>query len=201
MHVCLCVSFQAFDHILTAVEDVAGLQGYHHWRDKWVIRLTSQWHQVTYRTVTCCPDPSYWCSYRNLSVGGSASPLSGESGSPSFLTRSRRILLVGCEISAKSQNIIDPQRVLQAGERPDERRTLRESRRGEIPLPGMDNRCHMIMILKTRLIVHLPLSLCLLLFFCFLVCPVCLSVCLSLLLSVCITVSFCPSVCQVGTVW
>lgn len=28
------LSFQAFDHILTAVEDVAGLQGYHHWRDK-----------------------------------------------------------------------------------------------------------------------------------------------------------------------
>uniref|UniRef100_A0A674PDI3 Sodium/hydrogen exchanger n=1 Tax=Takifugu rubripes TaxID=31033 RepID=A0A674PDI3_TAKRU len=26
---------RAFDHILTAVEDVAGLQGYHHWRDKW----------------------------------------------------------------------------------------------------------------------------------------------------------------------
>lgn len=25
---------QAFDHILTAVEDIAGLQGYHHWRDK-----------------------------------------------------------------------------------------------------------------------------------------------------------------------
>uniref|UniRef100_A0A7N6AH13 Sodium/hydrogen exchanger n=1 Tax=Anabas testudineus TaxID=64144 RepID=A0A7N6AH13_ANATE len=25
----------AFDHILTAVEDIAGLQGYHHWRDKW----------------------------------------------------------------------------------------------------------------------------------------------------------------------
>ncbi|CAN9506546.1 unnamed protein product [Ophioblennius macclurei] len=26
---------RAFDHILTAVEDIAGLQGYHHWRDKW----------------------------------------------------------------------------------------------------------------------------------------------------------------------
>ncbi|XP_029283527.1 LOW QUALITY PROTEIN: sodium/hydrogen exchanger 5-like, partial [Cottoperca gobio] len=26
---------EAFDHILTAVEDIAGLQGYHHWRDKW----------------------------------------------------------------------------------------------------------------------------------------------------------------------
>ncbi|XP_074513061.1 sodium/hydrogen exchanger 5-like isoform X2 [Sebastes fasciatus] len=25
---------RAFDHILTAVEDIAGLQGYHHWRDK-----------------------------------------------------------------------------------------------------------------------------------------------------------------------
>ncbi|XP_016310424.1 sodium/hydrogen exchanger 5-like [Sinocyclocheilus anshuiensis] len=25
----------AFDHILTAVEDIAGLNGYHHWRDKW----------------------------------------------------------------------------------------------------------------------------------------------------------------------
>uniref|UniRef100_A0A3Q2PEG9 Sodium/hydrogen exchanger n=1 Tax=Fundulus heteroclitus TaxID=8078 RepID=A0A3Q2PEG9_FUNHE len=32
---CNRVSFQAFDHILTAVEDIAGLQGYHHWRDKW----------------------------------------------------------------------------------------------------------------------------------------------------------------------
>uniref|UniRef100_A0A3Q2GPW8 Sodium/hydrogen exchanger n=1 Tax=Cyprinodon variegatus TaxID=28743 RepID=A0A3Q2GPW8_CYPVA len=29
------VCSQAFDHILTAVEDIAGLQGYHHWRDKW----------------------------------------------------------------------------------------------------------------------------------------------------------------------
>uniref|UniRef100_A0A8C1BQW4 Sodium/hydrogen exchanger n=1 Tax=Cyprinus carpio carpio TaxID=630221 RepID=A0A8C1BQW4_CYPCA len=26
---------RAFDHILTAVEDIAGLNGYHHWRDKW----------------------------------------------------------------------------------------------------------------------------------------------------------------------
>ncbi|XP_053720462.1 sodium/hydrogen exchanger 5 [Synchiropus splendidus] len=26
---------RAFDHILAAVEDIAGLQGYHHWRDKW----------------------------------------------------------------------------------------------------------------------------------------------------------------------
>lgn len=26
--------FQAFDHILAAVEDIAGLNGYHHWRDK-----------------------------------------------------------------------------------------------------------------------------------------------------------------------
>ncbi|CAL8351106.1 unnamed protein product [Merluccius merluccius] len=26
---------RAFDHILTAVEDIAGLQGYHHWKDKW----------------------------------------------------------------------------------------------------------------------------------------------------------------------
>ncbi|XP_077568063.1 sodium/hydrogen exchanger 5-like [Stigmatopora nigra] len=26
---------RAFDHILTAVEDIAGLQGYHHWRDKY----------------------------------------------------------------------------------------------------------------------------------------------------------------------
>ncbi|XP_024911349.1 sodium/hydrogen exchanger 5 isoform X2 [Cynoglossus semilaevis] len=26
---------RAFDHMLAAVEDVAGLQGYHHWRDKW----------------------------------------------------------------------------------------------------------------------------------------------------------------------
>ncbi|XP_038839964.1 sodium/hydrogen exchanger 5, partial [Salvelinus namaycush] len=25
----------AFDHCLTAVEDIAGLNGYHHWRDKW----------------------------------------------------------------------------------------------------------------------------------------------------------------------
>ncbi|KAJ8272196.1 hypothetical protein COCON_G00110550 [Conger conger] len=26
---------RAFDHTLTAVEDIAGLSGYHHWRDKW----------------------------------------------------------------------------------------------------------------------------------------------------------------------
>ncbi|KAK3528052.1 hypothetical protein QTP86_017093 [Hemibagrus guttatus] len=26
---------RAFDHILAAVEDIAGLNGYHHWRDKW----------------------------------------------------------------------------------------------------------------------------------------------------------------------
>uniref|UniRef100_A0A8C7HYC7 Sodium/hydrogen exchanger n=1 Tax=Oncorhynchus kisutch TaxID=8019 RepID=A0A8C7HYC7_ONCKI len=26
---------RAFDHCLTAVEDIAGLNGYHHWRDKW----------------------------------------------------------------------------------------------------------------------------------------------------------------------
>ncbi|XP_037342330.2 sodium/hydrogen exchanger 5 isoform X2 [Pungitius pungitius] len=26
---------RAFDHTLAAVEDIAGLQGYHHWRDKW----------------------------------------------------------------------------------------------------------------------------------------------------------------------
>ncbi|XP_076856454.1 sodium/hydrogen exchanger 5 isoform X4 [Brachyhypopomus gauderio] len=26
---------RAFDHILAAVEDIAGLSGYHHWRDKW----------------------------------------------------------------------------------------------------------------------------------------------------------------------
>ncbi|KAJ8333698.1 hypothetical protein SKAU_G00410170 [Synaphobranchus kaupii] len=26
---------RAFDHTLTAVEDIAGLNGYHHWRDKW----------------------------------------------------------------------------------------------------------------------------------------------------------------------
>lgn len=30
------LSPQAFDHILTAVEDIAGLNGYHHWRDKLV---------------------------------------------------------------------------------------------------------------------------------------------------------------------
>lgn len=29
--------FQAFDHILAAVEDIAGLNGYHHWRDKSVL--------------------------------------------------------------------------------------------------------------------------------------------------------------------
>uniref|UniRef100_A0AAR2K0K4 Sodium/hydrogen exchanger n=1 Tax=Pygocentrus nattereri TaxID=42514 RepID=A0AAR2K0K4_PYGNA len=26
---------RAFDHILAAIEDIAGLNGYHHWRDKW----------------------------------------------------------------------------------------------------------------------------------------------------------------------
>ncbi|KAG7468301.1 hypothetical protein MATL_G00141600 [Megalops atlanticus] len=29
------INERAFDHILAAVEDIAGLNGYHHWRDKW----------------------------------------------------------------------------------------------------------------------------------------------------------------------
>ncbi|KAG9329552.1 hypothetical protein JZ751_004195 [Albula glossodonta] len=29
------INERAFDHVLAAVEDIAGLNGYHHWRDKW----------------------------------------------------------------------------------------------------------------------------------------------------------------------
>ncbi|XP_068596689.1 sodium/hydrogen exchanger 5 [Brachionichthys hirsutus] len=58
---------RAFDHILAAVEDVAGLQGYHHWRDKWEHFDKSYLSRLLLRS-SVCRRSGLWEAYQKINI-------------------------------------------------------------------------------------------------------------------------------------
>ncbi|XP_015224123.2 sodium/hydrogen exchanger 5 [Lepisosteus oculatus] len=59
---------RAFDHILAAVEDISGLHGYHHWRDKWEHFDKQYLSQVLMRKSAYRIKDDIWDMYQKLNV-------------------------------------------------------------------------------------------------------------------------------------
>ncbi|MBN3299352.1 SL9A5 protein, partial [Amia calva] len=59
---------RAFDHTLAAVEDIAGLHGYHHWRDKWEHFDKQYLSQVLMRKSAYRIKDEIWDVYQKLNI-------------------------------------------------------------------------------------------------------------------------------------
>uniref|UniRef100_A0A8B9KDJ8 Sodium/hydrogen exchanger n=1 Tax=Astyanax mexicanus TaxID=7994 RepID=A0A8B9KDJ8_ASTMX len=58
---------RAFDHILAAVEDIAGLSGYHHWRDKWEQFDKNYLSKLLMRKSVYCKS-ELWEAYQKINI-------------------------------------------------------------------------------------------------------------------------------------
>ncbi|MGH0177071.1 UNVERIFIED_CONTAM: hypothetical protein FKN15_074571 [Acipenser sinensis] len=59
---------RAFDHILAAVEDIAGHHGYHHWRDKWEHFDKKYLSQLLMRKSAYRIKDEIWDVYQKLNI-------------------------------------------------------------------------------------------------------------------------------------
>uniref|UniRef100_A0A6Q2YX74 Sodium/hydrogen exchanger n=1 Tax=Esox lucius TaxID=8010 RepID=A0A6Q2YX74_ESOLU len=95
---------RAFDHCLTAVEDIAGLNGYHHWRDKWE-QFDKNYLSKLLLRKSVYRKSELWEAYQKINIRDAISVIDQvRCGSSSFRVCVMGLMSTPCTLSCRREN-------------------------------------------------------------------------------------------------